>query len=248
MRHLALLALLGCAAPHAETIDASPTDGSIAPTCEDACDGGGGGSASYSTTFPLTENPISENGVWIRGAAEGIDWTNPKTTAGHVVASSVPTPTRYSDDIAILDPAKHPFSADQYAEATVYLANGYTGNGGGHEVELLLRFSIAAHDAHGYEVMWGLSGYLAIVHWNGVVQSYTPIYDPGTGSIAVPSDGDVLRAEIVGSTIRVYRNGSLIATVNDSTFSSGQPGIGFWPVDGAIPDNYGWASYTAGSL
>jgi hypothetical protein len=41
------------------------------------------------------------------------------------------------------------------------------------------------------------------------------------------SDGDVLRAEITGDTIRVYKNGSLVASVSDSTYATGQPGMGF---------------------
>lgn len=210
--------------------------------------------SSYSTNFPLTENPISEGGVWARGGTEGLDWTNPLTTGGHAVASTTPTPTRYSDDIAIIKSSAVAFSANQYAQGTVYLAPGYTGNGGGHEVELLLHFSISAHDAHGYEILWGIPGYMAVVRWNGPVTSYAPIYDPGVGSIPVPKDGDVLRAEISGNIIKVFRNGTQVGpnidvgSVGGTVWSTGQPGMGFWPVDGAIPGNYGWKSYQAGSL
>jgi fibronectin type 3 domain-containing protein len=210
--------------------------------------------STYSTNFPLTENPISEGGVWVRGGTEGLDWTNPLTTGGHAVASTTPTPTRYSDDIAILKSSAVTFSANQYAQGTVYLAPGYTGNGGGHEVELLLHFSISAHDAHGYEILWGIPGYMAVVRWNGPVTSYTPIYDPGVGSIPVPRDGDVLRAEISGNIIKVFRNGTQVgpnidvSSAGGTVWTSGQPGMGFWPVDGAIPGNYGWKSYQAGSL
>ena len=31
---------------------------------------------SYSTTFPLTENPISEGGSWTNGGATGLGWAN----------------------------------------------------------------------------------------------------------------------------------------------------------------------------
>jgi hypothetical protein len=51
---------------------------------------------TYSTNFPLTENPISEGSVWARGGTEGLDWTNPLTMGGHAVASTAPTPTRYN--------------------------------------------------------------------------------------------------------------------------------------------------------
>lgn len=68
-----------------------------------------------------------------------------------------------------------------------------------HEVELLLRFQITAHDARGYEVMWGISGYLAVVRWNGPLADYTALYDSGDPRIGPPADGDVLRAEIAAT-------------------------------------------------
>ena len=208
----------------------------------------------YTTNFPATENPLSEAGKWICGGATGIDWNNPLTTGGHC-AASVPAaaPSRYSDDIAILKSSFQAFTANQFAQATVYKASGYSGNGGGHEVELLLRFSVGAHDAHGYEILWGIAGYLAVVRWNGPVGNYTPIYDPGAGSMPVPQDGDVLRAEISGNIIKVYRNGSQVGPNVDvssvgTVYTSGQPGLGFWPVDGATPGSMGWKSWSAGNL
>jgi RNA polymerase sigma factor (sigma-70 family) len=204
------------------------------------------GASTYSTNFRLTENPISEGGIWVRGGVEGLDWNNPKTASGHATASVAAS--RYNDCIA--HPNRPSFHADQYAQGTVYLANGYTGNGGKHGVELLLRFSISAHDAHGYEVLWGTSGGISVVRWNGPPGNFTSLWE---GPAPKPADGDVLRAEIAGRTISVYRNGSRIATIDvtsqgGTVWSAGQPGIGFWPVDGAIPENFGWKSFEAGSL
>jgi hypothetical protein len=39
-------------------------------------------SNSYSTTFPLTENPISEGESWTNGGATGLGWANVQTTPG----------------------------------------------------------------------------------------------------------------------------------------------------------------------
>jgi hypothetical protein len=202
-----------------------------------------GGVASYSSSFNSTENPLNEAGAWVRGGVEGLDWHNPKTTGGQVVgAVAMPTDSRYSDDIAHLSGS---VPANQYAQATVYLASGYSAL---HEAELLLRFQITPHNARGYEVLWGLPGYIAIVRWNGPLGDYTVLYDSGTLNTWAPKHGDVLRAEINGSTISVYKNGTLFASVNDSTYTNGQPGLGFWPVDGAVPENYGWQDWTAGGL
>jgi hypothetical protein len=60
-------------------------------------------------------------------------------------------------------------------------------------------------------------------------------------------DGDVLRATIVGNVITVYKNGTQVAQVADSTWTNGQPGIGFWPQPGATLSSYGWKDYRAGS-
>src|SRR5262245_4434564 len=41
-----------------------------------------GSNGSYSTTFPLTEDPISEGGSWTNGGATGLGWANVQTTPG----------------------------------------------------------------------------------------------------------------------------------------------------------------------
>jgi len=203
---------------------------------------------TYSTDFNSTENPISDGGNWIDGKVVGLDWNNPRTTPGHAFASvlSGATGSRYDDSIAHLSTSFATFTANQFAQGTVFKVAGY--GAASHEIELLLRFQTTAHNARGYEVLWGNAGYIAIVRWNGPVGNYTPLYDPGAGSISVPVDGDVLRAEIIGSTITVYKNGTRVATASDSTYGSGQPGMGFWPVDGATPQNLGLKSYQAGNL
>ena len=210
-------------------------------------------SSDFSTSFPLTENPISQGGIWTRGLAEGLDWTNPKTTGGLACASVSPTPSRYSDDIAHLKTSYRAFNANQFAQGVAFVAGGYTGNGGAHEIELLLRFSISGHDAHGYEILFGIEGYITIVRWEGPVGTYTVLWDSGGGgSLAPPSNNEVLRAEISGNFITVKRGGVTVKTQDitaggGTVWSTGQPGMGFWPVDGALTDSMGWKSWTAGN-
>ena len=56
---------------------------------------------TYSTSFPLTENPISESGKWIGGqSADGNLWGNVQTSGG--MAYGVSEPTTYGDPTAIL--------------------------------------------------------------------------------------------------------------------------------------------------
>lgn len=202
--------------------------------------------STYSTNFSLTEDPLSEGGKWINGKAVGLDWNNVRSASGRAFASDFTgVPSRYSDPIAHLNTA---FTPNQFAQGTVARAPGYSPPDG-HEVELLLRFQITARNARGYEVLWAHTGQIAIVRWNGPVGDYTPL--PGVDGIQIgaPVEGDVLRAEIVGSVIRVYKNGSLVVTApSDTTWTSGQPGIGFWPLAGATLASFGWKTFSAGSL
>ncbi len=196
----------------------------------------------YSTNFNLIENPISEGGKWINGKAVGLDWNNVQTVPGRAFAANFTgSPNRYSDPIAHLNTA---FAANQYAQGTVSRMAGYS-PGMGHEIELLLRFEITAHNARGYEVLWAHDGNMAIVRWNGPLANYTPLVDGLKIGRAV--DGDVLRAEIVGNVIRVYKNGALVATgPADTTWTGGQPGMGFWPIPGATLQSYGWKNFPGG--
>jgi len=219
----------------------------LAAMCILSCSGSGSvftQAGSYSTSFLLNENPISEGGRWINGGAVGLNWNNVQTIPGRAYGASIVS--GYDDDIAVLNTA---FAADQYAQGIVYRAAGYAPSGS-HEIELLLRFRIVAGNARGYEVLWGgggtTNGELAIVRWNGPLGDYTSL---ASTTIAPAVSGDVLRAEIIGRVIKVYLNGSLVLTgPSNSTWTDGQPGMGFWPTDrgGVTPSSYGWSSFSAG--
>ena len=198
---------------------------------------------SYVTNFGATENPLSEGGMWINGKAVGLSWNNVQSVPGKAFAATFTgNPTRYSDPIAVLNTT---FAANQYAQGTVFRAPNYSPPDQ-HEVELLLRFRITANSARGYEVLWGITGGLAIVRWNGPVGNYSELLATNIGAAV---DGDVLRAEIVGGVVRVYKNGTLVATgPSNSTWTDGQPGIGFWPLAGTTLGSYGWRSFRAGNL
>ena len=221
---------------------------------------GGGGAATpcgtvsasaYSTGFAVTENPISEGGRWVNGKTDGVDWNDVQTVPGKAYAADfVGGGSRYNDPIAHLNASFRTFASNQYAEGIVFRAPGYRNPDDKHEVELLLRFEIAANSARGYEVLWGQDGEIFVVRWNGPLGNYTTlggVRDPGPGPAV---DGDVLRAEIVGNEITVCKNGDVVIVVSDpdSTWVDGQPGIGFWPTAGSTLEDYGWMHYEAGDL
>jgi fibronectin type 3 domain-containing protein len=199
--------------------------------------------ASYSTNFPLTENPISEGGNWINGGTTGLDWGNISTTPGYAIGVS--GTAQYSDPTALLTGAWGP---DQTAQATVR-AGAVTV---GPEVELRLRSSLSAHVATGYEITYSVKGssfgdYAGIARWNGPLASFTSLASWNGPQYSVTT-GDVVKATMVGNVITVYKNGVQLGQATDNTFSTGNPGIGFnYLVHGSSTTNgdYGFTSFTA---
>ncbi len=198
------------------------------------------GSGTYSTKFPLTENPISENGKWINGQTVGLDWNNVQTTPGFAGGVG-PSSVEYSDPTAILAGSWGP---DQTLTGTVYsvgASDNYY-----QEIELRLRTSVSPHSITGYEVMFrtpnNSSAYVNMARWNGALGDFTWLN--GASGIGV-NNGDVITATIVGSTISAYINGNLIVTSTDSTFTSGSPGIGFNYGCSNTYSNFGLTSFSA---
>ncbi len=189
---------------------------------------------TYSTSFSATENPISEGGKWTNGGAVGLDWQDVRTTAGTPnKAYGSGTSSGYNDCVAILSG----FPANQSVEATVYREVGYTPPDS-HEIELLLRFQLSAHVARGYEIDFSFPGTLVqAMRWNGAIGDFTDIGGSGTGPSAFVT-GDIIKAQMVGNTITVYQNGSLVWTATDSTYSDGNPGVGLFIRPGGTPDKF----------
>lgn len=185
---------------------------------------------SYSTTFPATENPISQGGNWVNGLTNGLDWTDVQTTGGSpgeaftTKGSGAEPP--YNDSIASLTGTWGP---NQMACGTAYIGSGEVDTNY-QEVELHLNFAISAHSATGYVFNWHAvndsSSYFGISRWNGALNNFTVLYQSATGVDGVNS-GDTLCAISMGGLLAASRNGTLIDAVMDTTYTNGSPGIGF---------------------
>jgi hypothetical protein len=193
---------------------------------------------SFTTAFPLTESPLSEGGQWITGKAIGLDWSDVATASGRAFGTQSGT-GGLDDAIAIVAGAWGP---DQSATATVFSIN--PNNVATQEVELLLRFSITPHNAHGYEINFRApdGGYIEVARWNGALSDFTALASIG-GSLA---NGDVVKATAIGNVITVYKNGVQVLQVTDGTWATGSPGIGFFRRNnGAANTDFGFTSFTA---
>jgi hypothetical protein len=180
---------------------------------------------TYSTTFPLTEDPISEGGKWVSGKTLGLDWTDVSTTPGRAVGHE--TGANFTDSTAVLQNLS--WAPDQKATAVVStIAPGV--DNCSQEVELRLRTTISAHSITGYEINFEYSqnstGYMQIVRWNGAFGDFTGLQTFNGQQFGV-TNGDIVSATIVGNVITAFKNGVQQGQVTDSTFSSGSPGMGF---------------------
>jgi hypothetical protein len=204
-----------------------------------------GAQKSYTTSFSLAENPISEGGNWINGGTSGLDWSNVETISGLAFGSQSGS-QGYDDSTAILAGA---WSPDQMVQAKVHTVNQHS-DPIFEEIELRLRTTITPHKITGYEVNFRCtsdgSQYVEIVRWDGPLGRFTYV-----GRAAGPGirDGDIVKAVVSGAEITVYVNGSQVLQGLDGTYTAGNPGIGFF-LQGTTGVNrdFGFTNVTAASL
>ncbi len=210
---------------------------------------------SYSTNFPLTENPISEGGNWVGGSTGGSNlWGNVQTSPGF--AFGVNEPTEYGDPTAILTGVWGP---NQTVQGTVKITSTPTGSCC-YEVELRMRMTISSNSITGYEAYCSAmpgDPYCHIARWNGPNGSYCNI-ESNPPSLFV-ANGDVLKATVSGTSnaiITLFLNGSRILQATDTgqncspggaagPFLSGNPGFGFYDNSDFNWSQFGFSSFMA---
>jgi hypothetical protein len=212
---------------------------------------------TYSTNFPLTENPISEGGNWVAGQSAGNNLWGDIQTNG-TIAFGVSLPTAYGDPTAILT---GPWGPDQTAQGVVRVSQVPFGRCC-HEVELRLRTTInpVDHTITGYEVFCSVMptwAYCNIATWggpNGIFNARIGHYI-GRNRNPYVRDGDVLMGVVTGTnpvTITAYINGDPVMSAEDSgqagwgPWTTGSPGIGFFDDNGDRRwSDFGFSSFSA---
>jgi len=203
---------------------------------------------TYTTNFRQAEGHLFEGGNWTNGQTDGLDWTNVRTTPGFAFGTESgghrKPPQMYDDSTALLTGTREP---NQTAQATVRTVNPneriY------EEVELRLRSAFSAHRATGYEILFraskGANAYCEIVRWNGSLGDFTYL-GRAKGPPCGVATGDVVKATIKGTVITAYINGVQVVQGADDTYTTGNPGIGFY-LEGAtgVNGDYGFTSFTA---
>jgi len=205
-------------------------------------------STGFSTTFPATENPISQGGLWTNGGTTGISWGNVGTVGGSPGrAYGVSAPSLYADPTAILSALK--LNNDQQASAKIFV----TGPSAAGEVEVRLRTNISARSITGYELYCSVTAsdpYVAITKWEGPLGRWYTLLQYKGSAYACPN-GTVLKGTVQGNppVLTLYLNGVQKARVTDTgkdgfpVWTSGYAGMGFW---GGNPFSaFGFNSFTA---
>jgi hypothetical protein len=201
----------------------------------------------YTTSFPLTENPIDEGGVW--NSPDDTGFTNVQTSGGRAFGTSAGIPgADYDDSYAYLTG----FGADYEIEAVIQRGTVPSGN---HEVELHVRHSESGGAVTSIEVLFPAAGGFQVMHWNswvggtGSSAGVTEITGGGTGPghSAEPEDDDVVLFRVVGQVLTIEYNSVEIWTDTYSSIpAAGNPAIGFFyrTADGADPTTFGFKSVT----
>ncbi len=211
---------------------------------------------TFSTNFLLTENPISQNNMWIQGFTDGLDWGDVQTNGSIAYGTTDDiSPPPYTDSIAVI---RGLWNRNQMAQAVVHTVNQQSG-GIYEEVELRLLNTISQHSITGYEINFSCrhdgtqytqigryQGANGNTSWAGIGPS------PPSTSVTGPGlfDGDIVKATIINGLITVYINNVQVNQVTDITYTSGSPGIGFFMQDGPIGllSDFGFTQFTASNV
>lgn len=212
------------------------------------------GLASYSTSFPLTENPITEGGRW--RSTQDPNQTAVRTTTGEAFGTNVAAAGLFDDSHAFLTA----FVGAVRIRAVVFKGAGT--NQSYEEIELLGNFrddyatrSTIYGDttSNGYEwnVAWN-GAYQNVGRWKGAaLDSTAPDFTPANGDIM-----EMLIQPVAGNvSIQCLWNSVLKINVTDSDplkITSGWPGIGFFISNsgGGTPtnSNFGFSQITVSML
>ena len=147
---------------------------------------------SYRTDFPTDEDPVSEDGMWLNGKKDAIDWTDCIVSNGfiHGAPSRMNVLEKRSEQGNLGDEEEAPvgdyddptsvlsgeWGPNQHGKATAHVENPT--EDWFQEVQIRLRHTVQPSSISGYEIFFrclkGELGYAEIVRWNPTGDVYAP--------------------------------------------------------------------------
>jgi hypothetical protein len=209
----------------------------------------------------LDEDPVSEDGMWLNGKADAIDFSDCITSRGiiHGAPSRMNVLEKRAEQGNLGEDDAAP--EGDYDDPTAILSGQWGPNqiarGVAHverptdewfqEVQIRLRSTLRPHSITGYEIFFrclkGDQGYAEIVRWNGAIGDWTSLVRHQGPDYGV-EHGDVVEASIEGNVIRGFVNGVEKITVTDDVWTEGAPGVGFNFGVGDTYADHGFSSFS----
>jgi hypothetical protein len=214
---------------------------------------------TYTTTFPNTENPLSEGGIWTQGGTHGRAWQNMLSQGGSpgFAYGSGPSPDEYNDNLALV---QHRFSPTRHFAEIVVRQDASYAPPSTHEIEVHVAGTMTSNHYQGYELLWNLGDNLQPVRLDGPVGDFrTDVLTVLWGDLwnLTVAHNDRIRVEFDSSSgkpvITVYKNGVKRVVLTDTTggnILSGSPGIGAFarPGTGLDLKRFAIKEFKAGNL
>lgn len=171
----------------------------------------------------------------------GFPWTVNGGNAPDLVGNQLES-TIQGDSYIYYDSAATGF--DQFSQASE-ISPGITSHDWGPSVRVGGASHSFAPEGYTFDAyQWNAGGFAGLV--KHVTGSFTQLTDHIPAAYAF---SDVLRIEASGTTIKGYRNGTLLTTVTDSSLSVGQPGLFFFDTpagSGGGVDNWSGGDLSGG--
>lgn len=199
------------------------------------------GFASYSTSFPASQTPVSEGGNWI------LPWpaqfpTGMNSIAG-VGAFGDAASSGFQDSVSTLVGTN--YGPTQVFDCVVAITGGY----GAAEVEIHARTTFDTSHIYLYEIdIIPAATRIDLVRWNG---GFGDVSLLNTGTLGAVADGDHFTVSVTNSgsdvLITAAHKGVTIVSVTDTApnarYLAGNPGMG-GDIGGSGSPNIGWKSYS----
>lgn len=212
--------------------------------------------AAYSTTFPSTETPISEGGIWLTGQRDATGWTNIKTAGGIAFGTQSGSAANFDDSVACLAGQYASFRADQYCEGTIHIGSPV----GISEVTLGLRCTASAGQWLWYGTNFAFDGsYSFFGRWPGFATSnqndYVTLAQNNSSPVGALQNGDIFQAQMIGFTFTTWiLRGATRTQINTGTdtdaakLRKGTPGFGTFNQGHAASNSIGFTRFFAQEL
>ncbi|MEO8262352.1 MAG: hypothetical protein ABI566_07255 [Pseudolysinimonas sp.] len=217
---------------------------------------------SYRTEFTIDEDPIRENGMWLNGRADAIDWTDVVVKGGvaygayarnSVVEFRAEQGNLETEDDGPVGDWDDPtamltgeWGADQYLSGHAFIRNPSAEIF--QEIQLRARWTLRPNHCTGYEFIFRVldddASYVEIVRWGGVIGTWESLGRAEGKTVGI-KDGDLLEACIVGTTLTATINGRDVLTVTNEVLATGAPGFGFNFGEGDTNVDHGLTDFNA---